>query len=305
MDDAIHIGVTGFPRLALRMARAAARMAYGDRRELPPPRLESIAKPRFGRNQPFTLDVAFANVVGGLRAGGEPVGFAIVDGAGVDQGVVHKTTLHGNVARLHLALASPVGMYVTYGHGTMPICNITDGRDEGLLVFSPVPLATSKPAALFPFIRKWNVTGVIPHPAPLAEIDMPDPAAHGAQEREYVTEFTDEHLAWQSHPEGHCYFSTKIKLPETMKLEFLMGYDGPIRFWLDGKPFYQDLKGINPIIIDEKHRAATLAAGIHEMRVAMDINRGQAWGFCVRMRRMDVTRAQIASGNYTKAEYLV
>jgi len=302
LDDGIHIGVDGFPRLASRMARAAARLAYGDRRELPPPRLESVSKLRLKRGLSFTVDVAFANVVGGLRSGGLPYGFAILDGNGIDQAVVYKTTLHDNVVRLHLGVATASGLYLAYGAGRVPICNITDGRDEALPAFGPIPL--EKPAAVFPFIREWKVTGVIPPPAPLAKIGVPDPAAHGGRTKTYTTDFTDEHLLWQTCKEGHAYFSSRIKLSEPMRLEFLMGYDGPFRLWLDGKPFYQDLKGINPIIMDEKRRLVSLPAGTHDLRVAMDINQGLAWGFCLRLRRVDVTRGQIESGDYAKVSFL-
>ena len=75
--------------------------------------------------------------------------------------------------------------------------------------------------------------------------------------------------------------------------------------WLNGKLFFQDLHGTNPAIMDEKRRGISLPAGVHDLRVAMDINGGLAWGFFLRLRRADVTRAQIASGDYAKPAYLV
>jgi sialate O-acetylesterase len=85
-----------------------------------------------------------------------------------------------------------------------------------------------------------------------------------------------------------------------MKLEFLMGYDGPFRLWLDEKPFFINMAGINPCFADESSRTIVVQPGTHDLHVGMDLNNGLAWGFFLRMARRDVTKAQVQSGDYTK-----
>jgi len=46
MDDQIHVGAAGFPILAARLARAADRLVYGNRREQRPPQLRRIIAPK-------------------------------------------------------------------------------------------------------------------------------------------------------------------------------------------------------------------------------------------------------------------
>ncbi len=96
-----------------------------------------------------------------------------------------------------------------------------------------------------------------------------------------------------------------MTLPEPMRLEFRMAYDGPFRLWLDREPFFSDLNGLNPCSPDKAVKTIALAAGEHDLRVAMDTNKGYAWGFRLRFERKDVTRAQIKSGAYAKPVYSI
>jgi len=306
LEDNIHIGAAGYSRLAARLARAADRLAYGNRREKRPPQLKSVSNLRFERDVGHSLDVVFDPAAGGLRAFGEPHGFSILTGEGEDLDCVFKTVLKGGAARLHVGLAGTTGLSVAYGHGITPVCNITDGRDEAVPAFGPLPirLAPARPTALLPFVRAWRVTGILPPPAPLAEIPVPDVAAHGGAPRIYPGDFVEDHASWQGHS-GHVYFASRIELPEPMRLDVLMGYDGPFRLWIDGKPLFEDLEGTNPALVDEKRRTVPFSAGSHDLRIAMDINEGTAWGFFLRFRRKGLSRAEIVSGDYTKPAYLV
>lgn len=94
-----------------------------------------------------------------------------------------------------------------------------------------------------------------------------------------------------------------MELSEPMRLEFLMGYDGPFLLWIDGKPFFTDMNGINPCFPDESNKVASLSAGAHAIQVGMDLNHGQAWGFFLRFIRKDVSPAQIQSGKYARPIY--
>ena len=89
-----------------------------------------------------------------------------------------------------------------------------------------------------------------------------------------------------------------------MELEFLAGYDGPFRIWLNEQPFLIDMKGTNPALADLNGKRVKLAPGTHDVHVGMDLNKGLAWGFFLRLARLDLTREQIETGNFTKPVYL-
>jgi len=302
MDDQIHVGAAGFPILAARLARAADRLVYGNRREQRPPQLRRIIAPK-PEEMPTHVDVVFDNVVDGLRAEGEPFGFSFIGQTGNVQPAIYKTTLHGDRVRLHLGPGYAAGASLHYGHGLAPYCNITDARGEALQVFGPVPLHPGH--AFFPFITTWKKTDVMESVPPLGKISRPDLDALGATVKTYVrNNLVNEHTAWVER-KGHAYFSAEIELPEPMRLEFRIGYDGPIRLWLDETIFFEDLAGSNPAVVDKSSKTGDVTAGRHRITVAMDINGGLAWGFYLRFRRVDSTPAQVKRGGHAVPTYSV
>jgi len=311
LDDAIHIGAAGFPRLGARMARMADRLVYGNKSEKRPPQLVSISPPSHPKKPggPVVpvIDVKFDQVIDSLKSNDEPQGFALLNAEGKAVPAIFRTTFHGNTVRLHLASMSVVTMdkvALSYGHGIAPRCNITDSRDFSLPVFGPVLLR--KPAAMLPFVTGWKTTGVIATKERIDRIDLPDVNALGGEVWVHGSDgFIKERPRWEKIKTGQAYFASRIELPEPMKIEFLMGYDGPFRLWLDGKPFFCNPKGTNPCLPDESAKTAALPAGVHTITVAMDLNKGGAWGFFLRFRRVDVTDQQIATGNYAKPIYSV
>ncbi|MFA7334757.1 MAG: sialate O-acetylesterase [Kiritimatiellia bacterium] len=301
LDDLIHVGSAAFPTLAGRMAGVADRLVYKNSRALPAPQPGRILAGS------VNITVHFSGVQGGLRAAGEPHGFALIDESGNVVPNIFKTTLEGDKAVLHLIQPPLPGTRtprLSYGHGLTPVCNITDKRGQAVPVFGPLPIRSE--IAWLPFIITWNVSPVVTSPAhKLAELGERDLDFTNSVARTYPEAgFVDEHERWQNRS-GHCYFSSSGNLPEAMDLDVLMGYDGPFRLWVDGKPFFTDLSGINPSIPDESEKRIKLAKGPHSFRVAMDLNDGLAWGFFLRFKRRDVTRAQLVSGDFAKPVYSV
>lgn len=87
------------------------------------------------------IDVAFANVPGGLRVGGEPQGFVLLDAEGRVVPAIFKVTLRDATARLHvLPEYLAAGLRLSYGHGNTPVCNLVDARDCATPVFGPIPV---------------------------------------------------------------------------------------------------------------------------------------------------------------------
>jgi len=114
--------------------------------------------------------------------------------------------------------------------------------------------------------------------------------------------FINQWELWKGNV-GQNYFHAQIDLSEPMRLDLLMGYDGPFRLWLDGKPFFADIEGTNPAVSDQSRKSVSLRAGRHDITVAMDLNEGRAWGFFLRFERKDVSLAQIKSGEYSRPIY--
>ncbi|MEO6054600.1 MAG: sialate O-acetylesterase [Chthoniobacterales bacterium] len=302
LDDHIHIGTEGFPRLAIRLARIAAREAHRDLKEKRPPQIKKITLLPNRPCMECVVEIEFDSVVGGLRSTGEPHGFQCVDTEGRLLSAVYKTTLHGNRVRVYLIPeARHTEWKIGYGLGLNPICNITDARDCSLSAFSPMEIKI--PQAFFPYVTTWNATSLLPLQA-LEKITLADLKRAQYSVKTYAnSDFINEHANWNNKP-GVAFFSMRIKLPEAMKLDFLMGYDAPFRLWLNGNPFYIDMAGNNPGYPDRGKKPADLKAGEHDIRIAMDTNGGLGWGFYLRFKRRDVSLKKIRSGQYVKPTYL-
>jgi len=302
LDDGIHIGAEGQSRLAARLASAADRLVYGNKHEAPMPRLRKARE--CISPSCFALEVDFDFVRGGLCAAGEPTGFKFVSPEGTPLDLIYKTELKGNTAKLHIA-KKPAGLTLFHGHGFAPTCNITDARGFSLPVFGPIPIGNIKPKTLLPFVAQWNVTEVIPATKKLDQVVLDEVKTLATTVKSYPSEgFINERPIWEGKA-GQAFFHSRLHLSEPMKLAFLMGYDGPFRLWLDGKPFFKNMAGTNPCFPDESAKTASLDAGSHDVHVGMDLSNGLAWGFYLRFARKDLTKEQIRSGEFVKPAYSV
>ena len=305
LDDNIHISSKSFPLLAARLASAADYIAYRNKKEMPPPRLRAVipggSSKGKGVEPGLGVDVVFEHVGKGLQSGGEPRGFTLLDSQGCVWPQLYKVTLHVTIVRLFLGAKLPEGAQLSYGRGVDPGCNITDSRGHALPVFGPVEC--QRPGALLPYATRWQRTGVVAAPKPLRALPSPRIEAFAAAAKTFGDDgFIEDHADWVDRP-GHVYFWSRIELSEPMKLDFLMGYDGPFRLWLDGRPFFDALHGTNPCLPDEGSKIAALKAGSHLITVAMDTNGGRAWGFFLRFRRLDIPADAIRTGAYSLPSY--
>ena len=301
LDDTIHVGSKGYERLGRRLARLADRMVYGNREELPAPELASISTQPTAETRgicQFPLDLTFKNVVGGLQAPGLPSGFTLVDANHDDQGPVYKITLKKNRAILETnATGDTEHLHLMYGWGTAPYANITDSRDMAIPVFQQ-PI-TEPTLALSPYIDQWLVSRIQNGAIPVHEQPPPKPSRRLELTRMVAAHsFVDQHLVWAGK-QGQCYFFSKISLNKPMKLNVRLGYDGPIKLWIDDKTVFADPNGTNPAIADKIIVPVNLGRGTHRLSVAMDLHGGLAWGFFLRFNRRDITKAQLAGGGFT------
>lgn len=305
LDDAIHISGRSFPRLANRLARAADRLAYGNREEMPPPRVKSVnyIGSRAKSSEPPFIKIRYSGTGEGLRSEGEPRGFSVVDSEGRARPLVARTSLFRNEVRLSLTGPLEDGMWLSYGYGSDPVCNITDSRDFSLPVFGPV--AVTARGAYFPFVAEWAVTDVIVRRKELNEIECPRRGDYPTAIRSYgPSGFVDEHARWQGRS-GQSYFFTDVVVPERMEVTLLMGYDAPFRIWLGRNSLFADMGGTNPAIKDSRSVPVSLSAGRHSITVGMDLNRGLAWGFFLRFLRRDVSPECVEKRTFQKVRFSV
>jgi hypothetical protein len=231
--------------------------------------------------------VEFANVAGKLRSPGRPTGFAVVNAQGEDE-CIYDTLLEGGRAVLKTCMSPNQlgGKSVHYGFGLNPPCNITDEADRSLPVFGPVMFG--RPRALMPFVRKVRLSAPLPT-GPIAEVQLPRVEL---RPRTFDADFMNLHDEWGAIREDRlAYFVADLECPEPMRLAACLGYDGPVKAWVDGREAFVDPNGTNPAIIDAKKIKFDAAQGRHQVVVALNSHNGMAWGIYLRFERLDVSRA--------------
>jgi hypothetical protein len=301
LDDVIHIGGRGQIRLGFRLAQATLAMTEPKLKQKPPIELDKFEL-KSGPNNWAEIHVTFKNVVDRLEGPGLPQGFALIDAAGEDARAVYDIELDGCKAILHTSVPmAMIGMYtVSYGHGLAPICNVVDGEDRSLPVFSR-QFFGGKARAITPWVLQWQTSALIKEITPVDKLKTPE-----AKDRKFgwtPTRFQgwlasrhEEIVKESLDVDRMMHFATTMSCSEAMTLKFLLGYDGPIVMWIDGKRVWCDPKGINPIIADHHEFVTKVSKGEHRIVVSMCTNKSLAWGFCMRAERMGVSAAKIRKG---------
>ena len=116
--------------------------------------------------------------------------------------------------------------------------------------------------------------------------------------REFAANFCDLHLdLFACAPNDLLvYFLARFTCGERMKLRVGVGYDGPVKVWLDGKSRFADVRGTNPATPDKALIPFTAEAGAHEILAALSANGGRAWGLFLRLLRRDVSLSKLKAG---------
>jgi len=305
LDDGIHISGAGQYILGVRMAQAMQVLRVGRKAGLP-----QIALKKVTIETVRGLGVAvveFENVVGKLRSGSRPNGFAVVNTNGSSNHF--DLQLDGPRVRIRNNLSSDSlsEADLHYGYGTEPYCNITDEAGRSLPVFGPVRLGV--PRAVTPFIRQLRVSAFHPSAGRLDELECP--AGLGTfqmTKRTFGENFCNLHPEITEHggKDEVVFYACRFTCNETMKLALILGYDGPVKAWVDGKQLIHDPNGINPATPEKSTVKFKAEAGEHEIIVALGTNHGAAWGIFLRFERLGLTKTQLVkgSGSYTMPEIL-
>lgn len=294
LEDAIHIGGSSNTRLGKRLAQAMQALKTGHGK--PPIRLDKVTLAPHPVTGLAVVTVAFQNVQGRLQSGSRPAGFAIVAGSAVQ---VVDTRLDGNRAVVTLSsnVQQTEGSLLHYGFGSDPYCNITDEADRAVPVFGPV--LVGKPRAATRLVRQLQVTELLPGAGRLADLELPaNPDLLPWRTREFPADFCSirEEIVATGTQDKLVYFRCRFRVAAAMQLIALLGYDGPVKVWCDGREMYDDPNGTNPAIIDDVRIKLAIGPGPHDLIVALGTNDGKAWGIYLRFERRDLPAKLILQG---------
>ena len=188
-----------------------------------------------------------------VRGVGPAVAFAqeMFRRTGVPQGIL--ACAHGgtSMSQWDPKLKKLGGKSLYHGYGTDPFRNITDEADRMLPVFGPIPVGQLR--ARTPMITTWRVALPVDLPpgvdAKLNGLNPPaDPAGLPWRKIEFPTRFCDLHLEiGPMKPRDFIvWYACRLDVPEPMKLGACLGYDGPVKLWLDGWAPFHEPNGAKP-----------------------------------------------------------
>ncbi len=305
LDDSIHISGAGQYVLGVRLARAMQVLRIGRRAGLPPPALKRVTLETV-RGLGVAV-VEFENVVGRLRSGDRPGGFAIVTQGGCSNHF--DTQLDGPRVRIRssLALSELGGAVLHYGYGLDPHCTIADEAGRSLPVFGPVRLGRAR--ALSPFIHDLRVSAFLPSAGKLGQLECPAGLdALGLSRRLFPEMFCSLHpeILKRGGADEVIYYACRMSCKEPMRLKLILGYDGPVKAWVDRTQVFHDPAGINPATPEKGQAPVRVGAGEHDLLVALGTNHGAAWGIFFRLERLDVPQRLLlrGPGHYEMPEIL-
>ncbi|MCE9589755.1 MAG: sialate O-acetylesterase [Planctomycetes bacterium] len=305
LDDTIHISGEDQQRLGLRLAYAMDALVRGKKGGIPPITFRKFRLETHPRMATLSIVVEFDNVVGKLRTapGIRPAGFVICDPNPVK--VIWDIELKGDEVHLHtnFARAALSNKSLHYGHGTDPVCNITDAADRLIPVMGPVTIGEQR--AITPPMTTLDVA----FPIDMDAESGCDRVLNGLKlppnldtlpwkNRTFPGPMIDLHTEYDGlKPRDFItYFRCRFEAPEEMKLSVVLGYDGPVKLWVDGKELWHDPHGTNPAWEDRAKAPCNVKAGTHEIVVALASNEAKAWGIFLRLERTDISKALIKKG---------
>lgn len=295
LDDGIHISGAGHLVLGRRLAQAMQALRGGRRAGLPPMALKQVTVET--ERGAAVVVAEFANVAKRLTAGSRPSGFTLATPQGPFS--PFDVALDGPRARIRtgLPVSDMAVASLHYGYGMAPYCNIVDAAGRSLPVFGPV--AVCPPRALTPHIRQLRVSAFQPSEGRLDTLACPAQLdALQMTPRTFGDPFCNLHpeISQCGGQDAVVFYACRFSCAEEMRLALLLGYDGPVKAWVDGNFLLHDPNGTNPASSEKMTARFRVAAGEHEIIVALGTNHGAAWGIFLQLERLGVPRKQILEG---------
>lgn len=158
------------------------------------------------------------------------------------------------------------------------------GRGESMAWTQPffVDRTPASAAADTPYLKGWKLSALVAHD----DLDAASPkegdslAINPATPSETLVGFTDLRASIKSSS-GVVYAQTVIPGAHAGRGLLKLGYDGPIRIWLNGREIFHG-PGTNPAVADRLRLYVDFQDGVNHILVAEQSVRGRAWGFWCR-----------------------
>jgi len=318
LADFIHLNGRGQEILGGQMAEAAWTVmggkggSRGKRCQPAPITVKSVRRVLgISMNCPVNhIEVTFDSVIGSLRSEGIATGFTLTDAQGRIVPHIYHVELKGNKALLMTNMVEAIDygtVNVYYGYSTNPYCNITDEVGRSIPAFGPIPIDGEEGSCWKVFqVRR---TPLLPGAGKLHDVKCPDvkDSSLGWKNQSFPVPFWNLHEEIEPHKDDKMvFYHLPFQCDEPMKLLIGLGYDGPVRAWLNGKEIFFDPEGTNPMIYDQKKIKIDASAGRHDLVIAFSTNFGKAWGVGMRIYRKDVPAAVRKKGReFFKMPYFV
>ena len=142
-------------------------------------------------------------------------------------------------------------------------------------------------------VQRFMVSRLLPILGTIGDVAYPRRRAGlGFQLREFPEVCCGLHNEWFPNGEnGVVYLATRVRCAEAMQLELGLGYDGPLKVWVDRKAVFQDPGGTNPTYLDKACVPWAARRGAHEIVIALASNSGRAYEIALVLKRPDAAKA--------------
>lgn len=286
LDDTIHVSGKGHRILGRRLAEAALNAIDHPTAGVPPIKGNDIAT---SENVPYgerIVTVTFNNVVGNLHANNTvPRGFLLHFPRRFNKAAIrpYRVVLEKNQAILAFQSGYELNM-VSYGYGCSQGGNVCDEAGRAIPAFGPinfrnVPLATSfVPSVMvsepyFDDVNFENISSNFPSNLTYEKLDA---------RNEYILPLILENKSYIR------FMTWKVEVKADKLYNLAFGADGPFKFYFDDELIFEDSKCTNPIVMDQYTKEKLLTKGVHEVKVALKVSYGAAWGICFRIKDLEL-----------------
>jgi len=165
-----------------------------------------------------------------------------------------------------------------------------------------IPLSGKKEKNITPFINIMDVSDFLPmEKKNIRNLSFPVVTKMKWEKKVFKGDMCDLHneISSRQARDEIVFFKTSFRCSSSMHLNALLGYDGPVKLWLDGREIFSDDSGTNPAVPDEARIGfGKCNKGVHEIIVALGTNKGKAWGIFLRLERVGLTKDEKISGKY-------
>jgi alpha-galactosidase len=145
-------------------------------------------------------------------------------------------------------------------------------------------------------VRTCRVSKLLPQ-QPVDKLACPKNIKALGLETRTFGEFMNRHEEFAKSGPVLAYYACRFRCSAAMRMAAFLGYDGPVKMWVDGKELFCDPHGTNPARPDAATVPFAATKGEHEALIALDSNKGSAWGIFLRFAPVD------ADGKQTDAKH--